>query len=136
MKYKTLLPVLCILMLAFNKVSSLAAWDPAQAIESSLYVNTKSLSVTLSINSSTAECAIGIIGVSDTDSIRGTATLFDETEKRSVSSWTVFSSSSICRNSRKISIKKGHTYKLTFSGTVHKRNGNSETISGFSMAYN
>lgn len=103
---------------------------PVQAMEiSPRYVNTSKASVLLEYSSNTASCMVNITGKSGTSKISGILKLYDETDKKNVTSWAIESDSYICTASKKATVKSGHEYTLSFSGTVYNASNVGEAIS-------
>ena len=137
MKKILLMLVVCVVTMGGNNlVVNAADYNPAEEIESSLYVNTKSVSTHIAFSGNTANCSVSVVGVSNTGSIRGTATLYDDTVGKVVTSWHIGSSNCICKSSKSVGVTKGHSYRLVFNGTVCRAGGLCEQISGSATAHN
>ena len=129
--------LVCLTILGSNAmVVNAEGFNMAEALASTMYVNARQVSVRLATSGTNASCLITIQGVSGTESISGTATLTNQTTGKTVASWSVSSSSSICSSQKDISVSKGCSYRLTFSGTIRTKSGTAEHISGSSTASN
>ena len=115
---------------------SLLAFNPmtitCQARESTVnldYINTINVTTALSFSNTTACCSVYVKGKQNTSSIRGTLTLYDETSSKNVASWNVSSTSVVCSTSKDVAVTKGHSYKLSFTGTVKNSSNITEQVS-------
>ena len=129
--------LVCLTILGSNAmVVNAEGFNMAEAIASTMYVNAKHVNVRLGISGTNASCLISIQGVNGTESISGTATLINQSTGKVVTSWNVSSNSSACASQKNISVPRGCSYKLSFSGTIKNKSGVVEHISGSSTASN
>lgn len=84
----------------------------------------------LSFKQNKATCTTNVLGKSGTTHITGEIELYDETKGTMVDTWEVDCEKSVYYGSETASVKSGHTYTLTFTGTVYDSGGVGETISG------
>lgn len=92
------------------------------------YLHTTEARVSLSFSNDTANCLIHCSLNNANSTVRGSMVLYDMTSKRNIASWNLSGTGSL--NSRQItSVSKGHSYRLTFNGTVRTAKGLSEPIS-------
>lgn len=105
----------------------------AQAKESMvslMYVQNNRCLTDLRFSGTTANCTLTVSGKKDTSSISGTLKLYDITSRKTVSSWSISTTGSVYRGTKTATVKKGHSYKLSFSGKVYEKNSKAgETIS-------
>jgi len=90
--------------------------------------NVTERTLTLWFKENHANCNIVVRGKTGTSKITGTMKLYDETVKQNVQLWTDTKSGRLFTLNGTASAKSGHTYKLSFSGTVYGANGAEETI--------
>lgn len=84
----------------------------------------------LNFNGTTANCTLTINGKKGTSSISGLLKLYDITSKKTVSSWSISTTGSVYRGTKTATVKKSHSYKLSFSGKVYGRKSkNGESVS-------
>lgn len=124
---KKILIILCCIfsICSFNCISCQAK-EATVALD---YINTVSVTTSLSFDNTTACCSVCVRGKQNTSSIRGTLTLVDETSNRNVASWNVSSTSVVCSTSKNVAVTKGHSYKLSFAGTVKNTSNITEQVS-------
>lgn len=129
--------LVCLTILGSNAmVVNAEGFNMAEALASTMYVNAKHVSANLSIRGTTAYCSVRISANDGTESISGTATLTNASTGRVVTSWNISTRSNICALQKEVTVPKGYTYNLSFSGIVKARNGSSEHISCSSTASN
>ena len=104
---------------------------------SPMYTQNISCSTYLHLNGRTAACTLNIIGRKDTAKISGILKLYDSTAAKTVKSWSIYKKSSSYSVSKTATVKKGHKYKLSFSGQIY-RNGSKygEAISASTIKKN
>lgn len=100
----------------------------------SLYTNSLKLSITYTGN--TARCTTIVSCRSDIKMIQGVITLKDNITNKNVASWNVKKNGSSYYGVKSASVKAGHEYKLTFTGTVYSTNGECEKVSNYVIRYN
>ena len=76
----------------------------------------------------TAKCVTVINCRNDVNKIKGVITLKDDTTNKNIASWTVNYNGSSYYGINSVSVKSGHRYTLSFSGTVHSTKGLSESV--------
>lgn len=97
---------------------------------SPMYVQGSRCQVWLDFSGTRANCKVVIKGKSGTTKISGLIKLYDNTAGRQVTSWTVSESSSCYSRTKTATVKKGHSYTLSFSGKVYgKKNKAGESVS-------
>lgn len=97
---------------------------------SPMYIQSNRCRTYLNFNSRTANCKVVIKGINGTTKISGLLKLYDNTAGRQVASWAVSESKSYYSGTKTATVKKGHSYKLSFSGKVYGRNNKAgESIS-------
>lgn len=95
-----------------------------------MYVQGNRCRVWLNFNGTRANCKTVIKGKSGTTKISGLIKLYDNTAGRQVTSWTVSESGSCYSGTKTATVKKGHSYTLSFSGKVYgKKNKAGESVS-------
>ena len=124
---KGIIPIVLALVLCFTAL-------PCQAKEihnSTVtidYIHTTEPRMSLSFSGNTANCLIHCSLNKANSTVRGTMVLYDITSKRNISSWNLSGTGSL--NSKQTAVaSKGHSYRLTFNGTVKTAKGLSEPIS-------
>lgn len=104
---------------------------------SPMYVQGNRCRVRLDFSGTTANCNVSIRGKNGTTKISGLLKLYDNTAGTQVASWTVSESSSYYGGTKSVTVKKGHSYKLSFSGKVYGKNSPSgESISSSTSGKN
>lgn len=104
---------------------------------SPMYVQCSVCRSALSFSGTTASCRISITGKSGTTKISGLIKLYDNTAGAQVDSWTVSTSNSYYCGTKTATVKKGHSYTLSFSGKVYGKNSPSgESVSTSTSAKN
>ncbi len=107
--------------------------NPAQAKEdtvSPMYVQSNRCFVTLSFRETNANCTLTVTGKKGSSKISGLLMLYDSTTGKTVKNWTISKNGSVYSGSKTATAKKGHLYKLSFSGKVYGRNSkNGESVS-------
>lgn len=104
---------------------------------SPMYVQSSTCRTYLSLNGRTANCKVAIQGKRGTIKISGLLKLYDNTAGKQVTSWAVSESSSCYSGTQTATVKKGHSYKLSFSGKVYGKNNKSgESISSSTSGKN
>lgn len=97
---------------------------------SPMYVQGNRCWTYLNFSGTTANCQVVIQGKSGTTKISGLLKLYDNTAGKQVASWTVSESRSYYSGTKTATVKKGHSYKLSFSGKVYGKNSPSgESVS-------
>lgn len=94
------------------------------------YEESSNVNVYLQIKKKTAFCGFSYNGESGVSKIEGTLKLYDETSKKTVKTWDISVEKSYYSTSKNVTVKKGHTYTLSFSGKAYDKDGKSEKISG------
>lgn len=89
---------------------------------SPMYVQSNRCQMRLDFSGRTAKCQALIRGKRGTTKISGLLKLYDNTAGRQVASWAVSESSSCYSGTKTATVKKGHSYKLSFSGKVYGKN--------------
>lgn len=92
---------------------------------SPMYIQSGACRTYLYFNGRRANCKVAIQGKRGTTKISGLLKLYDNTAGRQVASWTVSKSGSCYSVTKSASVKKGHSYKLSFSGKVYGKNSKS-----------
>jgi len=87
-----------------------------------MYVQNNKCNISLKFRGTKATCFYSVTGRNNTSSISGTLKLYDNTSKRNVASWAVSKKGSSCRGEKTATVKKGHSYTLSFSGKVYGKN--------------
>ncbi len=96
---------------------------------SPMYVQGSRCQVWLDFSGTRANCKVVIKGKSGTTKISGLIKLYDNTAGRQVTSWTVSESGSCYSRTKTATVKKGHSYTLSFSGKVYgKKNKAGESV--------
>ncbi len=104
---------------------------------SPMYVQSNRCQMCLDFSGRTAKCQALIRGKRGTTKISGLLKLYDNTAGRQVASWAVSESSSYYSGTKTATVKKGHSYKLSFSGKVYGKNDKSgESISSSTSGKN
>lgn len=93
----------------------------------SLYTCNLRLSITYTGN--TARCITIVNCRSDVKKIEGVIILKDNTTNKNIASWNVKHNGSSYYGAKSVNVKSGHTYTLSFTGTVHNTSGQSENVS-------
>lgn len=97
---------------------------------SPMYVQSSRCRTYLNFNSRTANCKVVIKGINGTTKISGLLKLYDNTAGRQVASWAISESKAYYSGTKTAAVKKGHSYKLSFSGKMYGKNNKSgESIS-------
>ena len=73
----------------------------------------------LYFNRNIANCTLSVTGKKGTSSISGTLKLYDSTTGKTVQSWSISKSGSVYSGTKTATVKKGHSYQLSFSGKVY-----------------
>ncbi len=95
-----------------------------------MYIQSNRCLTNLGFSGTTANCSLTVNGKKGTSSISGLLKLYDITSKKTVSSWSISTTGSVYRGTKTATVKKGHSYKLSFSGKVYgKDNKNGESVS-------
>ncbi|RKJ67413.1 hypothetical protein [Roseburia sp. 1XD42-69] len=114
---------LCLMMLGavlcFSQPNLVQAQENMVSIMS---VQNNRCMLNLSFNSKTASCQLVVKGRNGTSSISGTLKLYDSTEGKTVKTWSISKSGSVYSGTKTAAVKKGHSYKLSFSGKVYGKN--------------
>ena len=92
---------------------------------SPMYIQSCTCRTYLNFKGRTANCKVAIQGKRGTTKISGLLKLYDNTAGRHVASWTVSKSSSCYSVTKSTAVKKGHSYRLSFSGKVYGKNNKS-----------
>ncbi len=136
-KKKTVSLLLVLLLLCSVGDTALAAGngyvsEPPGYDYGVLWINTASVSVSLSFDGSEALCGACVIGVTGTSEITGTAVLARKNSNgtyTTVKTWSNLSAEDdILVFDGSWYVTTGYTYRLTFTTTVY-RNGTGETVS-------
>lgn len=93
-----------------------------ESMISLMYVQDNRCHTNLGFNGATANCTLTVNGKKGTSSISGLLKLYDITSKKTVSSWSISTTGSVYRETKTATVKKGHSYKLSFSGKVYGKN--------------
>lgn len=127
---KSLLKTFIILLFAVVIILEGICTVPAQTNSgiSVLSDNVTEKTLTFWFKDNQANCNVVVRGKSGTIKISGTIKLYDETAEKNVQSWTDTKNGRLFSLSGVTSVKSGHTYKLSFSGTVYGANGEEEKI--------
>lgn len=97
---------------------------------SPMYLQSSICRTRLNLSGTKANCKVVIKGINGTTKISGLLKLYDNTAGRQVASWAVSESKSYYSGTKTATVKKGHSYKLSFSGKVYGKNNKSgESIS-------
>ena len=99
--------------------------DLVQAQEnmvSIMSVQSNRSTVKLTVYRNTANCQLIVKGRNGTSSISGTLKLYDSTAGKTVKTWSISKSGSVYSGTKTAAVKKGHSYKLSFSGKVYGKN--------------
>ncbi len=97
---------------------------------SPMYVQSSRCQMRLDFNGRTAKCQVFVRGIDGTTKISGLMKLYDNTAGRQVASWAISESKAYYSGTKTATVKKGHSYKLSFSGKVYGKNNKSgESIS-------
>ncbi len=104
---------------------------------SPMYVQSNRCRTYLNFSGRTVNCKVVIKGKNGTTKISGLLKLYDNTACRQVASWAVSESKSYYSGAKTATVKKGHSYKLSFSGKVYGKNNKSgEAISSSTSGKN
>lgn len=104
---------------------------------SPMYVQSSICRTRLNFSGTKASCKVVIKGINGTTKISGLLKLYDNTAGRQVASWAISESKSYYSGTKTATVKKGHSYKLSFSGKVYGKNDKSgESISSSTSGKN
>ena len=81
----------------------------------------------MSFSGSVGTCSLYIAFESGTSNVQGTWAVKDTTTGSQIASWYVNKNSTVDAL-RTVDVTRGHTYKVSFSGTAYGKNGGSEPI--------
>lgn len=123
--------VLCMMLLGvvlcFPRPNMVQAGENMVSIMS---VQSNRSTVKLTFNRNTAICQLVVKGRNDTSSISGTLKLYDSTTGKTVQTWSISKAGTAYSGTKTATVKKGHSYKLSFSGKVYGKNAkNGESVS-------
>ncbi len=93
-----------------------------ESMISLMYAQSNRCLTNLGFSGTTANCTLTVSGKKGTSSISGLLKLYDITSKKTVSSWSISTTGSVYRGTKTSTVKKGHSYKLSFSGKVYGKN--------------
>lgn len=114
---------LCLVMLGaalcFSQPNLVQAQENMVSIMS---VQSNRSTVKLTINGKTASCQLVVKGRNGTSSISGTLKLYDSTAGKTVKTWSISKDGVAYSGTKTATVKKGHSYKLSFSGKVYGKN--------------
>lgn len=97
---------------------------------SPMYLQSSICRTRLNLSGTKANCKVVIKGIDGTTKISGLLKLYDNTAGRQVASWAISESKAYYSGTKTATVKKGHSYKLSFSGKVYGKNNKSgESIS-------
>ncbi|MCI8489151.1 MAG: hypothetical protein HFJ04_02685 [Lachnospiraceae bacterium] len=104
---------------------------------SPMYVQSNKCYTYLSFQATAATCRLNVTGKKDTTSISGKLKLYDSTAAKTVKRWNISKTGAVYSVSKTATVKKGHKYKLSFSGQIY-RNGSKygEAISASTIKKN
>lgn len=95
-----------------------------------LYEITARVSTSLNYSQNTATCGVVIFAPEGTKQITGSIELYDDTTENTVKTWDVDCEKLTYHFIDTIKVKSGHTYTLTFTGTVYDSSGVGEPVNG------
>jgi len=102
-----------------------------------MYIQNNKCTTYLNFNGKKANCVLLVTGQKDSTSISGTLKLYDNTAKKNVANWSIFKKGFSYNGTKTATVKKGHSYTLSFSGKVYgKRSKTGESISASSSKKN
>ena len=78
--------------------------------------------VRLFFSGNKANCVLTVKGRNGASSISGTLKLYDSTTGKTVQTWPISKTGSAYSGTKTATVKKGHSYKLSFSGKVYGKN--------------
>lgn len=84
-----------------------------------MYVQSNRCFVALSFRGTTANCILTVTGKKGSSKISGLLMLYDSTTGKTVKNWTISKNGPVYSGSKTATAKKGHLYKLSFSGKVY-----------------
>lgn len=104
---------------------------------SPMYLQSSICRTRLNLSGTKANCKVVIKGIDGTTKISGLLKLYDNTAGRQVASWAISESKAYYSGTKTATVKKGHSYKLSFSGKVYGKNNKSgESISSSTSGKN
>lgn len=115
----------CFCLVILGAVLCFAQPDLVQAQEnmvSIMSVQSSNCYAKLYFKRNTANCTLTVTGKRGTSSISGTLKLYDSTTGKTVQTWSISKTGSAYSGTKTATVKKGHSYKLSFSGKVYGKN--------------
>lgn len=115
----------CLCLVILGAVLCFAQPNLVQAQEnmvSLMSVQSNRCTAKLSFNGKSAICQVVVRGRNGTSSISGTLKLYDSTTGKTVQTWPISKTGSAYSGTKTATVKKGHSYKLSFSGKVYGKN--------------
>lgn len=115
----------CLCLVILGAVLCFAQPNLVQAQEnmvSLMSVQSNRSTVRLFFSGNKANCVLTVKGRNGASSISGTLKLYDSTTGKTVQTWPISKTGSAYSGTKTATVKKGHSYKLSFSGKVYGKN--------------
>lgn len=111
-----LVGALCFMQTSVVQANSMQGYDGGISV---MYIQSNRCRVNLRFSGTKANCTLTVTGKKGTTKISGTLKLYDSTSLKTVKSWSISKIGSAYSGTKTATVKKGHRYKLSFSGKVY-----------------